>query len=404
MTGHSDPTFPSGDETVPDAPTTEDTSAPTALAGADGRPRMRVGAAFVACSVALLVAVASPVRLTVDGRSVTAGRGSTPAQLAAQGLIDARAGDLLSVKGEVLERGGGDAAVFLLDGIAVGPTTPLRAGGTLDARTGPDRTEESVSATVPVDPPIRYVGTGVKESIESSGVPGVARVIRGARSGIETSRVVVSTGTAMVVRREPAWRGPKEIALTFDDGPWPGQTDRILDILKSEGAKATFFLLGVKAQANWTLSRRIVAEGHEAGAHSMTHKMLARADRPTTTYEIAGSLKVTERATGVRPVWYRPAGGSVSSFAFTETKRLGLRLILWNIDTKDFRKPNYRAIADQVLGQARPGMVVLMHDGGGNRAQTIAALPLIIRGLKARGYKLVTLSELYRINGAAPAP
>ena len=261
-----------------------------------------------------------------------------------------------------------------------------------------------VTETVSIEPTTTYIGTGPVQSVASTGSPGTARITIGAVSKIEVKREVITEPSPKVILRGTVARGPKYIALTFDDGPWPGQTDKILDILKKNGAKATFFMLGLRVQRNRTLAKAVVASGNEVATHSQTHKMLAKADAATVSYEIGTGATVVRRYTGVKPHWYRPAGGSVSPLVYARAQALGLQVILWTLDTHDYAKPGAQVIADRVIGNAKNGSVVLMHDGGGDRSQTIAALPIIIKALHARGFHFVTLTELYALPNPPKMP
>jgi chitin deacetylase len=197
------------------------------------------------------------------------------------------------------------------------------------------------------------------------------------------------------VRREPAWPGRKWVALTFDDGPWPGSTDEVLAQLAGAKAKATFFMVGQRLKNAPEIGRRVLAAGMEVGDHSYSHKYLATYPHDVVTQEIAWGASAIEGVLGVRPVWYRPAGGSVNPWVFVEAQRLRLRIVLWTIDPHDYKRPGAQVIARRILDNIRPGAVVLMHDGGGDRSQTRAALAIVLKALTARGYSMVTLSELY---------
>jgi peptidoglycan/xylan/chitin deacetylase (PgdA/CDA1 family) len=260
---------------------------------------------------------------------------------------------------------------------------------------GVDIVEVGQHITTETAPPVRYVGAGPFESIESSGTPGRAAVIVGAVSGEEISRFPISAGTPMTIRREPAYAGAKEVALTFDDGPWHDSTDAVLRILNGSGIRATFFMTGSQLRNRPITARRVLAAGMEVGTHSNTHKLLAHAKHALIRAEIVRGARQMVRTLGIGPLWYRPAGGSVNSYVRHVAKAAKLRVILWTIDPRDWSRPGTSTIVRRVLAHVRPGAVILLHDGGGDRSQTVAALPQILAGLKARGYSAVTLSELY---------
>lgn len=355
--------------------------------------RAGLPAALVLCVVAL--ALFGPVPVSVDGSWRLVSRGTTPAQLAREGALKAPGGDLLSVNGDILQPGKGGAPVITLNGVVADASATVGIGAAIASTRGSDIKEDVKTETVSIEPSTIYVGVGSVESVASTGSPGTVRVTIGVVSKIEVKREVITEPSPKVILRGTVARGSKYVALTFDDGPWPGQTDKILDILRSNDAKATFFMLGMSAQRNPTLAKSVVKAGMEIATHSQSHKMLAKADAATVAYEIGAGATTVRRYTGVKPYWYRPAGGSVSPLVYARAQALGLKLILWSLDTHDYSKPGAQVIADRVIGNAKNGSVVLMHDGGGDRSQTIAALPIIIKALHARGFHLVTLTELY---------
>ncbi|MFJ9948230.1 polysaccharide deacetylase family protein [Kitasatospora sp. NPDC091207] len=192
------------------------------------------------------------------------------------------------------------------------------------------------------------------------------------------------TGTAPVV------------ALTFDDGPHPRYTPRVLDVLARYDAPAAFFCIGLHALAHPAVVRRVSAEGHTLGNHSWSHAYLPDLG-PTGLADQLGFTADTlvHAGGGPRPPrWLRPPYGGRSPELLHAVAGLGLTTVLWDVDAKDWSRPGPEAIAQRVLSQVRPGSVVLMHDGGGDRSQTVAALPAVITGLRDRGYRVVDLEEL----------
>ena len=164
----------------------------------------------------------------------------------------------------------------------------------------------------------------------------------------------------------------------------------------------TSLSLSILATRNAGIARDVAAAGMEIGAHSQSHKLLQHASHAVIRSEISKGIASVQRVIGRRPAFYRPAGGSVNAYVFLEAKRENVRVVIWTVDPRDWSRPGTRAIARRVLDNIRPGSVVLMHDGGGNRSQTIAALKLVLHGLKARGYEMVTLSQLYSPPPAKP--
>lgn len=184
----------------------------------------------------------------------------------------------------------------------------------------------------------------------------------------------------------------KVIALTFDDGPHSKYTPAILDILTDYQAKATFFVLGAHAEKFPDIIYRQFLEGHELGNHTYDHT--------TKLKDLHQEMKATSDTiyaiTGTRPKLFRPVGGSYNDAIVEIAKANQLSVVLWSWDqdTKDWSGIDYQAIADKVMNNVFPGDVVLFHDAGGKREETVKALPLILDYLDENGYETVTVSEM----------
>jgi len=370
--------------------------------GASETPAARASRGEIVLVIVALLAVGmlatgslASVPVTVDGVAGRVPVGAVAGDLVSAGDVASPPGDLLSVSGKVLRAGGGRPPGLIVNGAAATSETPLSAGTVVTSARGGDTIEETRTVSIETTPALRFVGSGPVQSVEDSGTPGQVLVVLGTVSGEEVTRTVLSKAEPMIVRSEPAWRGAKRVALTFDDGPWPTTTDEILGQLKAAGVKATFFLLGRQVAARPEMARRIVDAGMEIGNHSYSHKYLSGDPKSVVDSEIAKADAAIFKATGVRPVWYRPAGGITSPTVYGEAARLGHKVVLWSVDPQDWARPGTRRIARRVLDHVRPGAVILLHDGGGNRTETVAALKKILHGLAARGYEAVTLSELY---------
>lgn len=181
-------------------------------------------------------------------------------------------------------------------------------------------------------------------------------------------------------------RDRKRIALTFDDGP-SAYTPEVLHILRAKGVKATFFEIGQEVQRYPDYSRRILALGHELGNHTMHHGSYpGAADLRQTSHVIRG-------ATGFKPCLFRPPGGAVDAGVLNAARAENMKTVNWDRDTNDWKLPGSGSILSTITS-ARSGSIVLMHDGGGPRGQTVDALAAGIDRLQARGYELVTVSKL----------
>jgi peptidoglycan-N-acetylglucosamine deacetylase len=175
----------------------------------------------------------------------------------------------------------------------------------------------------------------------------------------------------------PARSDGKVVYLTFDDGPDPRWTPEVLELLARYDAKATFFMLGRNAVSNPALVARVRAEGHAIGNHSVSHKYLPGLSSTRMRNEITG---------GVGSRCFRPPYGATNTRVRNAVRAAGMRQVLWDVDPRDWSRPGSTAIAGRVLSQVYNGRVVLMHDGGGDRSQTVTALDRILRTLTARGF------------------
>lgn len=185
-----------------------------------------------------------------------------------------------------------------------------------------------------------------------------------------------------------------EIALTFDDGPNPANTPQVLAVLKRYHVHATFFDLGRLVQLYPDLARQELADGNIVGNHTWSHPDLPTLSTNSIKKQIRDSSDAIEQATGVRPIFLRPPYGDLSANVLKVINSFGMTTVIWNNDSRDWSIPGTSAIISRVLASVGNGTIILLHDGGGNRQQTIAALPGIIQHLQARHYRFVTLAQL----------
>ncbi len=348
-----------------------------------------------AAGIVLLSSPAKPVHLTVDGRQVAVGSGSDVGDLAADGLFKNRPGNLLSVKGSVIATAGGEAAVVLRNGRPAAADQRVYEGDVIVTRSGRDVFEPTVVVKREVAPSTIDSGTGPVLKLVSAGVAGLEEVRKGKVSGTVLSVRTLKPMQPELVERTAPSPTDKLVALTFDDGPWPGQTEKVLDVLKQHGVHATFFMLGTQVRRHPELARRVKDEGNLVANHSLSHKQLAKQKPAVIRKEIALGADTIQRATGQRPTWFRPPYGALNSRVWQQARKLGdVRIVLWSIDTRDWTKPGAARIVRNAEGPAKAGSIILMHDGGANRQQTIEALPRIIEDLQAQGFVFVTLDEL----------
>jgi len=185
----------------------------------------------------------------------------------------------------------------------------------------------------------------------------------------------------------------KVVALTFDDGPSP-YTSQVLRILRRFRIHATFFLIGEQVGPNARLVREELAEGNAVGDHTYTHANVSGGGSLAYS-QISRTRSAIRRASGYyTPCLFRAPGGAVSGALFPVARSLGMLTIQWDVDPRDWSRPGTGSIYSTVVGQARRESIILMHDGGGPRNQTVAALPSIIRTLRSRGYGFQTVPDL----------
>ena len=194
--------------------------------------------------------------------------------------------------------------------------------------------------------------------------------------------------------KEGGSRG-NDVALTFDDGPGP-YTPRVLSVLEHYGVHATFFAIGAMERYFSASTLREIRDGDVIGDHTETHPMMARLSAADQHEELYEQIARIELLGGQRPVLFRPPYGSFDATTMNELHKLHLLMVLWSVDTDDYQQPGVPAIVERALAGARPGAIILLHDAGGTRTQTIEALPAIIRGIRAKGLRLVTVPQLLR--------
>ncbi len=189
----------------------------------------------------------------------------------------------------------------------------------------------------------------------------------------------------------------KVVYLTFDDGPNPLWTPYVLDILRRERVQATFFVLGFRAQKYPWLVRRIHREGHEIGNHGYYHTYIVHQNQRWVEAQVRRADAAIEAACGVRPMYFRPPGGILNASNVRAVRKLGHPIAMWTVDTNDWRATKAGPIVRVVERDARPGSIILMHDGIDTSSRyTVQALPEVIRYLKQRGYTFAVLPEHYR--------
>jgi peptidoglycan/xylan/chitin deacetylase (PgdA/CDA1 family) len=346
--------------------------------------RLRVAA----CAVTTLIAVgcAQPQPLSLPPVTVTLARtihrvepGTTFGDLIRDLHLHARAGRLLSVTGEVLDPRL-DPGEILLNGAPGARSAPLLYGDTVTVVDGTDTTEDTklVARVLPGRHPAvpqRTLATYRLRQIDT-----VGRV----------------SGEVLTTEFRPIGRGriPAQVALTFDDGPWPVQTRQVLKILRRYHAKATFFMVGYLAERYPGIVSDVAGAGMPIGDHSWSHPLAPPfAELPPNRLSAEVLDTADElRNEGVQPYLFRPPGGSYDDDVLRVAREAGMRTVTWDVDPSDYLDSTKKKdLATYVLKHVHRGSIVLMHDGGGDQSATIGALPLIIKGIRKMGLTLAAI-------------
>lgn len=248
-----------------------------------------------------------------------------------------------------------------------------------------------------------------------SPAPAAAPAVSASPSPVSTATPqppTLSGANTMVVHAAPAGApkitfsqvnvdGPY-IAMTFDDGPSGPNTPRLLDLAARKHIKLTFFLIGENAAHYPELVQRELAEGHQVANHSYTHPNLAKMSDEAVRSEIQKTQDAIINAAGYKPIIMRPPYGSLSARQrLWVAHDFGFKIILWDVDPLDWRKPGASVVAQRIIAGTRPGSIILSHD---IHSGTVDAMPQVFDTLLAKGYKFVTVSELLAMDkGPAPA-
>ncbi|MFJ9609479.1 polysaccharide deacetylase family protein [Kitasatospora sp. NPDC101176] len=271
------------------------------------------------------------------------------------------------------------AAGMSLLGAAAGCRSPWGGGGGPTAAAAPEGFNESLAepgatpGAAPVTP---------SAAPSASSAPPAAAAPAG--PSVETVRHTISTAESKPVYELDAER--RVVALTIDDGPDPRYTPTVLSLLQQHGIRATFFLIGENAVQYPELVREIADRGHHIANHTWTHPDLRSLSEGKVRDELERTSDLLHRTTGRLPTWFRAPGGDWSTESLKVAADLGMRNMAWSVDPRDWARPGTSAITDRILKDVRPGAIVLNHDGGGDRSQTVAALKAYLPVLVDSGY------------------
>lgn len=207
----------------------------------------------------------------------------------------------------------------------------------------------------------------------------------------------LSAAEAPIVSKVP--NGENMIALTFDDGPHPVHTEKILEILDRYGVKATFFVIGENAESYPELVEAEERSGHEVANHSFAHSYLKNVPKDELEREIDRTRSIISDITESDSTLLRPPGGLFGKDLIDSVKASGIKIVLWSVDTRDWEHPSSATVVKRVLDTVKSGDIILMHDYIAGKSPTPEALETVIPTLLDRGFKFVTVSELCASEG-----
>lgn len=213
--------------------------------------------------------------------------------------------------------------------------------------------------------------------------------IRGFANARRRRTAFISGGEAPSISTRPL-----QIALTFDDGPSPYYTPQVLDILRRYQVVATFFCIGRAITAHPDLLVEIAEAGHMVANHSWSHPAMPFLSNSEIRFELERTSRTIEESIGILPTYFRAPYGLCDRRVFAEATKLGITTVRWDVRATDWAEPGVDVISHRIVNRAHPGGVILLHDGGGDRSQTVAALPSIIETLHEQGYQFVTLDKI----------
>lgn len=276
-----------------------------------------------------------------------------------------------------------DYGYALVNGKPASMTTRLKRGWRVDLHDGVDVVEGTATREVV----LAYENQDkVGQPGWLPGAEGRAEEVYGVVSGEVVSQTVLQAPVAAVEVRVATVNPGSSVFLTLDDGPDPTWTPQVLDVLRQHGVKATFCVVGRYARTYPALVRQIVAEGHALCNHTQNHAALDTLSPAAAETEIASAQSAIVAASGTAPTVFRLPYGRGNAIVTAIAAKLGMATLGWNVDPSDYTRPGADQIVARVSQSVRPGAIVLLHDGGGDRSQTVAAVQRLIPALRDAGY------------------
>lgn len=352
-----------------------------------------------------------PVEITVNGKTQTIAARSTIPEIYKAASITTKAGNFISITGKTLEKNEGYQYLVKLDGEELdgAATDAYRAheGDSLTFENGRDKTEDYTTDIGEKLPELEFAGDswGNITYVSQWGKAGKAERKVGSVSGeVAYGNTIEEAQNCIVSVHQIVPDGNKKlVALTFDDGPAEGYTEKYLEILNTYGIKATFFNLGQQVEAYPELAKKIVEQGSEIMSHTYQHQQLSTLDAASLQSEFSNAFEDIDTNVGVSTTSFRPPYGDFNQNCWLNSGGLASVSVLWNMDSEDWRRAGVDSLVENSTSGIFSGAIILMHDGGGERSQDVEALPKIIEKLQSQGYEFVTVSELMKSDSSIPA-
>lgn len=377
-----------------------------------------VACVLVAFGIAFYIYKALVVNVTVNGESHRMISDFSAVTLVEESGVEPAPGNLLAIDGTLLRANGGyPFTITVNDGEPTNEDIQLEDGDVVVISDGADMIEPYDEEVVAIPAAVVNTGSGAvhvySEEDRAVAEQNVIKRVTGQISGKVKEEQIGEQPQVRLEHQNIDVGDEKVIALTFDDGPWKDYTEQILQVLAENDAKATFFNVGERIEKNPDLTARAYNEGHEICTHSYDHASgsgdgvdLGRMSVEEQIAEIVKGNEAISTAIGTEnPASriIRAPGGNYSDALASVLEPYVDAEIGWNVDTNDWRRPGTEVIAERILSVG-PGGIVLMHDGGGDRSQTVEALSIALPQLREQGYRFVTISELLQLGGLMDVP
>ena len=337
-----------------------------------------------------------PIKIKVNGTEYTLTAGSCAEDLLTKGLVEAKAaGDLIAVDGVVLEPGAGERCTVLVNGqIRQISECQLYNHDEITFQDGKDVVEDCDITETTISFGYEKQGDGALACVTRQGVDGIRQELTGKLSGNKSTQIIEPV-SAVVTYYNPQ---PAEnvVSLTFDDGPGPF-SQRILDVLKEHGAKATFFCLGANVEKAPELVQEMVIQGHQVATHSFWHNDMTVIPQTDVLWEWQSSEEALLSASGVKTTVGRAPYGRFGMREWQASAESLSLLVNWDVDSCDWNASSAEVIVAEVINETASGEIILFHDGGVKREFTVEALDIVLPQLLEQGYRFITIDELYQM-------